>query len=285
MQRRPYGSTGVELSIIGLGGIVVAQMSQREADTIVRNAFDRGVNYYDVAPTYVDAEDRLGPALEGLRDRVFLACKTEKRDRKGAREALETSLRKLRTDHVDLYQLHGLQNLEEAHACFAAGGATETLLEAREQGLTRFLGFSAHSVEAALFCLEQFPFDSVLFPLSYPSYYAGGFGPQVVEAAKRQGTAILALKAMARRPWPEGSDRSTYPKCWYEPWTNPEDVELALRWTLSLPVTAAIPPGDAGLFEMAVSIAERFSPLTPEEMRRLEAAAADIPPLFRYQQS
>jgi len=280
MLLRPYGSSGEQLSIIGFGGIVVARLSQSEANTIVREAYDRGVNYFDVAPTYMDAEDRLGPALEPFRHQVFLACKTEKRDRHAARHALETSLRKLRTDYFDLYQLHGLQSLEEAQRCFAAGGAMEVLVEARQAGLVRYLGFSAHSVEAALYCLQHFAFDSVLFPLHYPSYYSG-FGVQVVEEAQRRNAAILALKAMARGPWPDDADRSAYPKCWYQPETDRAAADRALRWTLSLPVTAAIPPGDERMFRMALDIAERFRPLSEEEMHQMEKAARSVAPLFR----
>lgn len=155
----------------------------------------------------------------------------------------------------------------------------ETLLEAREKGLARFLGFSAHSVQAALFCLEHFPFDSVLFPFSYPSFVAG-FGPQVLEAAQKSGAAVLALKAMARAPWPEGADRAAYPKCWYEPHANPGEARLALRWTLSLPVTAAIPPGDERLFRLALEIAEDITPLQPHELTELENLSRQVPPLF-----
>ncbi len=279
LPRRTYGRHQDRLSIIGLGGIVVAQLSQPEADRIVGDAFDRGVNYFDVAPTYMDAEDRLGPALRPYRQQAFLACKTEKRMAAEAEAALQTSLRKLQTDHFDLYQLHGLQSLDEAQACFASGGAMETLIAARERGLTRYLGFSAHSVEAALFCLKQFPFDSVLFPLSWPAYYAGRFGPQVVDAAASSGAAVLALKAMARRPWPDGAARE-YPKCWYEPFDDPSEAERALRWTLSLPVTAAVPPGNPRLFELALRVAERFEPMTDAEIETIQAATNAATPLF-----
>ncbi len=279
LQTRPYGRADDRLSIVGLGGIVVAQLPQHEADRIVADAFARGVNYYDVAPTYMDAQDRLGPALKPYRDKAFLACKTEKRTKAEADAALSESLRKLQTDHFDLYQLHGLANLEEAHACFAPGGAMETLIAARSRGLTRYLGFSAHSVEAALFCLEQFDFDSVLFPLSWPAYYAGRFGPQVIDAARRSGAAVLALKGMARRPWPDGAPRG-YPKCWYEPFENPSEAESALRWTLSLPITAAVPPGDPGLFELALRIAERFTPMSETEILSIQNAASGATPLF-----
>jgi aryl-alcohol dehydrogenase-like predicted oxidoreductase len=263
-----------------LGGIVVAGQAQADADRIVARAVERGVNYFDVAPTYADAEDRLGPALKPYRDRAFLACKTEKRTRAEADAALAQSLKRLRTDHFDLYQLHGLPNRAEAETCIASGGALETLIAARDKGYVRYLGFSAHSVEAALFCLDRFPFDSVLFPLSWPAYYTGRFGPQVIEAASQKGAAVLALKAMGRRPWPEGAERR-YPNCWYEPFDKPDEAERALRWTLSLPVTAAIPPGDPGLFELALSIGEHFSPMTDAEIQALQSEAASMEPLFR----
>jgi len=121
--KRPYGKKGDKLSIIGLGGIVLARLPQKEADAIAREAFERGVNYFDVAPTYWDAEERMGPAIKSFRDKIFLACKTTKRDAKGAQEELEASLRKLQTGHFDLYQLHGLSNMQELEQCFAPGGA------------------------------------------------------------------------------------------------------------------------------------------------------------------
>ncbi len=279
MQKRPYGNTGIELSIIGLGGIVVAHLPQSDADRIVADAIQRGINYFDVAPTYGDAEERLGPALRPYRDDVFLACKTEKRTRPESDEALARSLDHLQTDHFDLYQLHGLQNLHDAEVACGPGGALETLIEARERGLVKYLGFSAHSVQAALFCLDKFAFDSVLFPLSWPSYYLSSFGPKVVAAARQSDAAVLALKAMARGPWPESGDRP-YPKCWYEPFSDPEDAERALRWTLSLPITAAIPPGDPDLFEMACRFGERFTPMTDDEIAAIQAEAASMKPLF-----
>lgn len=279
MERRPYGNSGHHLSLIGFGGIVVAGMTQSDANRIVHEAIDRGINYFDVAPTYGDAEERLGPALKGQRDKVFLACKTTQRQKEGAARELRESLRKLRTDRFDLYQLHGLPNVAETEACFAPGGAMEAFLEARQAGLIRYIGFSAHSVEAALLALERFPFDSVLFPFNYTAYYQVNFGPQVLEKAKQKNAARLALKAMARRPWPEGAERK-FKNCWYEPHTNPADAELALRWALSLPITAAIPPGDPGIFRMALDFAERFKPLSEEEQKVVQARANENKPLF-----
>ena len=279
MQRRAYGSTGEELSLIGFGGIVVMGAEQAEANRRVREAFEREVNYYDVAPSYGDAEERLGPALVGLRDNVFLACKTGQRTKAGAAAELRQSLKNLQTDRFDLYQLHAVSSVEEAQTCLAPGGALEAFVEARDAGLVRYLGFSAHSAEAALLLLQQFPFQSVLFPLNYTTYHAE-FGPQVVAKAQETGAALLALKAMARRPWQEGADRSIAQNTWYEPHTDAAEAELALRWTLSLPITAALPPGDPRLFWLALDCAERYTPLTEAERADVEARAGRETPLF-----
>lgn len=279
IQRRPYGNTGIDLSIVGIGGVVVMGMEQRDADRICREAFDRGVNYFDVAPSYGDAEERMGPAIRGLRDRIFLACKTARRTKAEAAAELRESLRRLETDYFDLYQLHALGSVEEVETCFGPGGAMEAFVEAREAGLTRHLGFSAHSAEAALLAMDRFDFDSILFPFNYTTYYQADFGPQVLEKAQQRGAARLALKAMARRPWPEGAERKQK-NCWYEPFTDPVEGELALRWTLSLPITAAIPPGDPEIFRMALDFAERFTPLTEEEQRAVMERVNSNTPLF-----
>ncbi len=280
MQKRPYGDTGEQLSIIGFGGIVVMGAEQAEADKRVKEAFDRGINYYDVAPSYGDAEERLGPALVGLRDQVFLACKTGKRSKIEAAAELRSSLKNLKTDHFDLYQLHAVSSMEEARTILAPGGALEAFLEARDAGLVRYLGFSAHSAEAAVFLMEQFAFNSILFPFNYTTFYQAGFGPQVLETAKQKGVARLALKALERQPWKEGADRSIAQNTWYEPIFDPVEADLALRWTLSLPITAAVPPGDPNLFRLAVDIGERFTPLTDRERATVEQHAGQNQPIF-----
>ncbi|MCZ6678450.1 MAG: aldo/keto reductase, partial [Candidatus Poribacteria bacterium] len=165
MLKRTLGNTGEQLSIIGCGGIVVTDTEQSKADRTVREAFDRGINYFDVAPAYGNAEDRLGPALVGLRDQIFLACKTGERTKSGAARQLRQSLRKLKTDHFDLYQLHAMTTSEDLETAMGDGGAIEAFIEAREQGLVRYLGFSAHSVETALALIDRFDFDTILFPV------------------------------------------------------------------------------------------------------------------------
>src|SRR4030042_2065273 len=138
LMRRPLGRTGEYLSVIGLGGIVVMDETPEHAGEVVREAFEAGVNYFDVAPTYGDAEQKLGPALEPFRQKVFLACKTAERHRPGAARELDQSLKNLRTDYLDLYQLHSLETRQDIEQAFGPGGAMEVFVKAREQGKVRF---------------------------------------------------------------------------------------------------------------------------------------------------
>jgi aryl-alcohol dehydrogenase-like predicted oxidoreductase len=280
MERRPLGQTGAELSIIGFGGIVVENATPDESRGLVAEAIDRGVNYFDIAPSYGNAEERLGPALEPYRDQVFLACKTTERTRDGAAAELRQSLGRLRTDRFDLYQLHAMTTREDLETALGPAGALEAFLEAREQGLIRHIGFSAHSQEIALELMDRFDFASVLFPLNWMEYENAGFGPAVVQKAVQKGVGRLALKALARQKWPEGADRSGWPKCWYEPCADPREAELALRFTLSQPVTAAIPPGEAELFRRALDVAEDFVPLFEGELEELRRRAQGLVPFF-----
>jgi len=282
LERRPLGKTGENLSLIGMGGIVVMGMEQPKANAIIAEAIDRGVNYFDVAPSYGDgeAEEKLGLGLVGKRDGVFLTCKTGRRDKQGAAEELERSLRRLRTDHFDLYQMHGLTSMEEVRQALGAGGAIETFLAARENGQVRFLGFSAHSAESAILAMNSFPFDTILFPFNWVCWSQGNFGPQVMDVAREKGVGLLALKAMAHTTWKEGAERN-YSKCWYRPVSDPVLGARALRFTLSLPITAAIPPGEESLFRLALDTAESFKPMSTEEMEGLLAEARGVEPIFR----
>lgn len=284
LERRALGKTGEHLSILGFGGIVVMNASTAQAAERVKEAIDASINYFDVAPSYGNAEEMLGPALEPYRKGVFLACKTTERSRAGAAAELERSLKRMRTDHFDLYQLHAVAKPKDVETILGPDGALETFVAARKAGKVRFLGFSAHSVEAALELIKRFDFDTILYPVNYAVWHAGNFGPQVLEKAREKKMGILALKAMARRPWPEGMKKETrsHPKCWYEPLDNPEDAMMGLRFTLSLPVTAAIPPGDEGLFKMALGLAPKFKPLTAGEVEAIKQKALGIPPLFKY---
>lgn len=281
LERRSLGKTGESLSILGLGGVVVMDATHDEASRRVREAINFGVNYFDVAPSYGDAEIKLGPALEPYRNEVFLACKTTERTKEGSRKELEQSLERLRTDHLDLYQLHAVTTLNDVEQIFSNGGAMETFLKAREEGKVRFLGFSAHSVEAAQALMDNFDFDTILFPVNYTMWYAGNFGPQVLERAKEKGMGILAIKSMAKGPYPENASEKVN-KCWYEPLADPEDAKMALRFTLSHPVTAAIPPGNENLFSMALGLATSFKPLKEEEVLAIKKKGLEGTPVFSY---
>jgi predicted aldo/keto reductase-like oxidoreductase len=280
--KRTLGKTGEMLSMIGFGGIVVMNATPEEASERVKLAIDAGINYFDVAPSYGDAEIKLGPALEPYRKNVFLACKTGKRTREESRVELEQSLRNLRTDHFDLYQLHAVTTLKDVDTIFGPGGAIETFLEAKNEGKIRFLGFSAHSVEAAMALMARFSFDTILFPVNFATWNAGNFGPQVLAMAQEKKMGILALKSMAKGPWPQGADKSLYPKCWYEPLTDKEDIRMGLRFTLSHPVTAALTSGEAELFRIALSVSGNLIPLTDEEVKIIKEKGLRGNPLFKY---
>lgn len=282
LEKRSLGRTGEMLSMIGFGGIIVMDATPAEASESVKLAIDSGINYFDVAPSYGDAEIKLGPALEPYRKGVFLACKTTKRGRDESRAELEQSLKNLRTDHFDLYQFHAVTTPEDVEAIHAPGGAMETFLEARKEGKIRFIGFSAHSVEAAMAMMDRFDFDTILFPVNFVTWNAGNFGPQVLERAHQKNMGILALKAMARGPWPKGVENKEYPKCWYEPLTTTEDIKMGLGFTLSHPVTAALTPGDARLFKAALGISGSLKPLKDSELNEIKAKALSVVPLFKF---
>jgi aryl-alcohol dehydrogenase-like predicted oxidoreductase len=284
VQKRPYGRAKEMISIIGFGGIVVDDVTPDVASSYVSEAVDRGINYFDVAPTYGNAQERLGPALKPFRDKCFLACKTTQRDAIGAQAELETSLRMLQTDHFDLYQLHAITTLDEVEQIFAKGGAMETFLQAKDAGRVRYLGFSAHSEEAAHAALDRYDFDSILFPLSFPLWFKEGFGPSVHKRAQKANLGILALKAMAHQKLPESikQDERFWKKIWYEPFDDIDKASLGLRFTSHLPVHAMIPPGQWDLFKMAVELAQSgaLTPLNGNERDIIHAIAMDSEPIF-----
>jgi len=253
---------------------------QERADELVKKSIEAGVNYFDVAPTYGDAELKLGNALKPWRNRIFLACKTTMRDRTGAWNELQNSLQRLQTERVDLYQLHGLISEQEVEKALAKDGAIETLIRARKEGLTRYIGFSAHSPKAALKAMKEFDFDTILYPVNFVTHFRSGFEEAVLKEAKQKGMGILALKSMAMQIWPKDADRKQHPKCWYQPVDDPELAGLALYWTLSQGVTAAVPPGDVGVYLTALRLAGDYRRLTEVEVGKLQSLATDLSPIF-----
>ena len=279
--RRTLGKTGEQLSIVGFGGIVVMNETTGEASNIVAEAVDRGVNYFDVAPSYGNAQERLGPALAPYRKDCFLACKTDGRLKGDSRADLEQSLKLLKTDHVDLYQFHALTKMTDLDKVLGPGGAIETMEAAKKEGKIRYIGFSVHSQETAVAALDRYDFDTILFPLNWVLYTQAGFGSQILKKAQEKNVGILCLKSMAKTVWPADEKQNhPEPKCWYQPATFPREAALGLRWTLGHPVTAAIPPGEEKYFRLAMDVAQNYKPLDATEEQVLLAGGKGVEPIF-----
>lgn len=279
--RRTLGKTGESLSIIGFGGIVVMDEDTSHARNIVAEAVGRGVNYFDIAPSYGNAQERLGPALAPYRKNCFLACKTEGRKKEDSQKQLDESLRLLQTDHVDLYQFHGLTKMAELDTVLGPGGAMETMEAAKKAGKIRYIGFSVHSVETAVAAMDRYHFDTVLFPVNWVLFSQGNWGPQILKKAQEKNMGILALKSMAKTVWPADQKQNhPEPKCWYQPAAFPDEAALGLRWTLGHPITAAIPPGDEKYFRLAMDVAQNYKPLEAHEEQALLAGGKGIEPIF-----
>ena len=281
IERRTLGATGEKLSIIGFGGIVVMNEGPGQSKNIVAEAVDRGVNYFDVAPSYGNAQELLGPALLPYRKDCFLACKTDGRMKDDSRKQLEESLRLLKTDHLDLYQFHALTKMTDLDKVLGPGGAMKTMEAAKKEGKIRYIGFSVHSAETAMAAMDRYHFDTVLFPVNYVLFSQANFGPQILKRAQEKGVGVLALKAMAKTVW-SADQKQTHPepKCWYQPAVFPQEASMGLRWTLAHPITAALPPGDEKYFRLAMDVAQNYKPLEQHEETALLSGAAGVEPIF-----
>lgn len=280
--KRTLGRTGCQISVVGFPGLALVHYDQKAGTDGLHKAFDNGVNYFDVAPAYGngEAETKMGIGLQGLdRDRIFLSCKTKMRDKDGARKELENSLRTLKTDHFDLYQLHHLVRIDEVKQAVGPGGAMETFLKAKEEGKIRFIGFSAHSTKAALEALKSFDFDTVMFPINFVEYYKRDFGRAVLEEAARKGAAVIAIKTMSRGAWPQNTPRSR--QWWYRSVEEEHEVNLAWRFTLSRPgVATGIPPSFIDLLDKAVRACRAYREPTETELDELKALAQTCDSIF-----
>ncbi|MBL7223719.1 MAG: aldo/keto reductase [Candidatus Brocadiae bacterium] len=272
----------VKLSIIGFPGLALSKMKdEKEIATLVAESVERGCNYFDVAPRYGDAEVKLGPALAPFRKKVFLACKTALRNRDGAKMEFERSLERLKADRFDLYQLHVLKDVEkDVDAVFAKGGVMDYLLEQKKAGRIRYLGFSAHTEEAALAALERGVFDSILFPVNFGSYMKGKFGPRVVEDAKKRGVAVCAIKTFARQWWPKGDKTRGEWRLWYQPLHDRAEADLSLRFTMAQGAVSAVPAADARIHRLAMDVAGGVKPVGADELATLRALADTLNPVF-----
>ncbi len=281
LDTRPLGRTGHRSAVLAFGGAALASLAQKEADRAVEMALEHGVNHFDVAPFYGAAEERLGPSVKRHRKQMFLACKTRERKKFRAREELERSLERLRTDHFDLYQCHALGSSLDLEALLGPRGAIETFEAARDEGLVRFFGITGHHCGVLKAALEIYPFDTVMFPLN--PIQAADRRPAMdyrplLDLAQERGVGAIAIKATARGPWPNGVARSY--TTWYWPYDEPEPVQERLCFSLSHAVATAVLPSDLALWPTLFAAAERFEPLPPAKLEALVRAGADTEPLY-----
>lgn len=288
LARRSLGQTGEKLSVVGFPGLSLSHEDQAGASAGMRRAFDRGLNYFDVAPAYGkngECEIKMGVGLQDLpRDQIFLSCKTKKRDKAGAREELERSLRRLKTDHIDLYQSHCFFKPGEVETLMSMDGAMATMLEAKKAGKIRYIGFSAHTTLSALAALKAYDFDTVMFPINYVEDHLIGFGREVIDLAAQKGVSVISIKPTSGGAWPEGATKKR--QWWYRTLETQQDINLALRFALGQKnVISAIPPSFLDLLDKTIDAAQMgVDPLTDEESVTLRTMAKNSLSLFERQQ-
>lgn len=287
LPQRVLGRTGAKVSIVTFPGLALMHCEQEECTAGLHRAFDRGVNYFDVAPAYGKdgiCEIRMGAGLVGLdRDKYFLSCKTKMRDKEGARTELERSLERLKTDHFDLYQLHCLKRPEEVNEALGPGGAMETILAAKEEGKIKHIGFSAHTTKAAVAALTAFPFDTVMFPINFVEHHTIGFGKAVLRLAAERGAAVIAIKPVSRGLWPKDIQRTR--RWWYRPVEDPREIGLAMRFTLGQEgVVTGIPVSFLDILDKVVEASQEDRPNSEAEAEELRRLAATCESVFRREE-
>ncbi len=267
-------------SVLTFGSAALWRVTEAEADAAIELAIGHGVNHFDVAPAYGQAEMRLGPWMEKHHKEVFLACKTTERSKSKAWESLKRSLETLRVDYFDLYQFHGVNDLETLNVILGPGGALEAVTEAREQGLVRYIGITGHRPSVHVEALNRFQFDTVLFPLNrvlmahrddYNEFTI------LLDNAQRKDVGTIAIKAFAKRPWQ--GPMHMY-RTWYEPFDAQEEIDKSLWYTLSQGITTAAMPGDLSLWPLVIDAAERFRALDAQEQEAVVSQVRRYRPIF-----
>jgi len=278
-----FGRTGHESTRTIFGAAALARVTQDEADRTLDLLEQHGVNHIDVAASYGDAELRLAPWLKTHRDRVFLATKTGERTYDAAKRQIHLSLERMGVERIDLIQLHSLADPIEWDIALSPRGALEACVEAREQGLVRYIGVTGHGTQIAathLRSLERFDFDSVLLPYSYvmmqDPHYAAMF-ERVVAACAQRNVAVQTIKSIARRPW-WGRERTH--ATWYQPLEDQRDIDLAVHWVLSRPGVFLNTVGDVALLPKVLDAASRFTSAPGAAAMREATARLEMLPLF-----
>lgn len=283
LQTRRFGRTEHMSTVAIFGAAAFWEISQPEANRIMELVIAHGINHLDVAPSYGQAEKRIGPWMQRERSRFFLGCKTMERTRAGAWNELHESLSRLQTAAFDLYQLHAITTFEELDAVTAPGGALEALLEARQVGLIRYIGITGHGVSAPAIYLEalkRFDFDTVTFPLNFvqagnPEYYRSA--QELIRLCQARDVGLMVIKSIARGAWGEKTKTAT---TWYDPFTAREQIQSAVDFVLSHPVTGICTAGDIRLLPRVLAACEEYTPMSPEEMGKMIESGHSYTPLF-----
>ena len=283
MQTRRFGRTGHLSTVAILGAAAFSRSSQAETDTAMEQTIAAGVNHIDVAPSYGWAEDRLGPWMARERARFFLGCKTTQRTRAEAAAELRASLKRLQVERFDLFQMHAVTSLDDLDKVTAPGGALEAAIEAREQGLTDYIGLTGHGAASPVVFLEalrRFDFDTVLFPVNFVQYAQAAYrqpAEELLRLCRARDVGVMAIKAITRSPW--NGREQTY-TTWYEPFDRADEVQRAVNFALSQDVTGLCTAGDTRLLPRMLAACERFEPLSDAEQAEMVAGAGAFAPLF-----
>lgn len=280
-----FGRSGHLSTRALFGAAALSQVTQREADQTLELLLEYGINHIDVAASYGEAEVRIGPWMKHHRDDFFLATKTEQRTYQGAKEELQRSLERLGVDHVDLWQMHFLVDEQGWQTAFGPGGALEAFIEAREQGLARFLGVTGHGLQAPEFhtrSLAQYDFDSVLLPYSpvlmAKDKYARSFG-SLMDTCRQRNVAVQTIKAIVGRPWKEGEahNRAT----WYKPLEDQQAIDTMIHWVLARPGIFFNTVGDIDVLPKVLDAASRFDPEVTQAELAEALAQIEVESLFK----
>ena len=259
IEKRPFGKTGHMSSAVLFGAAGIGRVDQGTADRVLDLLFEYGINHIDAAPRYGDAELRIGPWMERYRKEFFLATKIDRRDYVSARDQIRTSLDRLRTDHVDLIQLHALFHPDEWEQALSPGGALDAALEAREEGLVRHIGVTGHGWTIAAMhrrALDRFAFDAILMPYNWFTANHVSYGPDfeaTLAEAQRRGIAVQTIKSLARGPWAAGMERNR--ATWYQPLEEYEDIRAAVHWVLGRSGIFLNSTGDVDLLPLVLKAA------------------------------
>lgn len=284
IEKIPFGRTGHNSSRVIFGAAAFWDTPQAKADEILELLFEYGINHIDTAASYGDSELRLAPWMKQHRDKFFLATKTGKRTYSEAKEEFFLSLKRLQVESVDLIQLHYLVDPHEWEITFGPNGALKWLIEARELGLTRFIGVTGHDVAIAQRHLEStdaFDFDSILLPYNYTmmqnAEYASGF-EALMQRAKERQMAVQTIKGISRRLWPQDGQRTA--TTWYEPFTEQADIDMAVHYVLGREGVFLNSAGDVNLLPKVLDAASRFETAPSEEAMAAFSAAKEALPMF-----